>query len=62
MFDEQRGRTVRILDTIDRHAIRLVVLNNQPLLSAPLEPELARELRSRYPHDSVIGRFTVRWK
>ena len=60
-LDDQEGRTARILDTINRRGVRLVVINDHPLLSAPLDPSLARELRSRYPHDSVIGRFTIRW-
>jgi hypothetical protein len=60
-LDDPEGRTGRILEAIERHGVRLVVINDRPLLSAPLEPALLRALRLRYPHDSVIGRFTVRW-
>ncbi len=60
-LDDQEGRTAMILDMIDRRGVRLVVINEHPDLSDPLDPLLARELRFRYPHDSVIGRFTVRW-
>jgi hypothetical protein len=60
-LDDQEGRTARILDTIDRRGVRLVVINDHPYLSAPLDPQLARALRLRYPNDSVIGHFTVRW-
>jgi hypothetical protein len=60
-LEDEEGRTGRILDTIERRGVRLVVINDQPYLSAPLDPLLARALRLRYPHDSVIGHFTVRW-
>jgi len=61
-FDDQEGRAARILHLLEEHHVGVVVINNRPLFSGPLDPALLDAFRSRYPRDSVIGRFTVRWK
>jgi hypothetical protein len=60
-LDQQEGRSQRILSTLARDRVRLVVIKSDPQFSEPIEPSLADSLRVRYPHDSVIGHFTVRW-
>ncbi|MCO6455978.1 MAG: hypothetical protein J5I93_11830 [Pirellulaceae bacterium] len=39
--------------------MQVVVINQHPLFSAPVEGVLAEGIRQRYPHQRLIGRFTV---
>jgi hypothetical protein len=61
-FDDTTGRSARILETLDRHAVTAVVLNDAPKFSPKLAPELAAEIRRRYPHAADVGKFQVRWR
>jgi len=64
-FDDEDGRTARILTTLERHGVTAIVLNNRPRFSKAVPEELANALRARYPSSVNIGRFRqfqVRWQ
>jgi hypothetical protein len=61
-FDDPRDRTKRILDLLEGKAVNLVVLNAMPGHSERVPQDLAEAIAVRFPHRSVIGRFTVRWR
>jgi hypothetical protein len=61
-FDDPQDRTRRILDLLEGNVVNLVVLNSRPGHSGPVPKDLAEALAVRFPHRSVIGRFTVRWR
>lgn len=61
-LDDPRNRTERVMRTLDREDVRVVVLNRTPHFSGlPPEP-LIRALEAAYPDAIGIGRFIVRWK
>ena len=61
-YDDPVGRTVRILDAIEQHQVRLVVLNREPSFSRDVPPELTASLTARFPYAMEVGRFHVRWR
>jgi hypothetical protein len=61
-FDDTTGRTARILEALDRRAVTAVVVNSAPQFSPELAPDLAAEIRRRYPHAADVGKFQVRWR
>jgi Dolichyl-phosphate-mannose-protein mannosyltransferase len=61
-FDDPTDRTKRVLDTIERHAVNVVVLNKYPNFSGPIPSELGAALTNTFPHSTTVGRFDVRWK
>jgi hypothetical protein len=61
-FDDTTGRSARILETLDRHAVTAVVLNVAPKFSPEIAPDLAAEIRRRYPNAADVGKFQVRWR
>lgn len=61
-FDEPSGMTQRTLATIHEHHINLVVLNSDPLFSAPIRSDLRNALEGEFPNRAKIGTFEVRWK
>ncbi len=50
------------LDVLDRHAIDVVVINQSPEFSGPLDSRLAEAFEKRYPYSATAGRFLVRWR
>jgi hypothetical protein len=61
-YDELSGDTRRVMSIIHEHNINLVVLNNDPLFSRPLQPELRTALEHEFPNRAEVGAFQVRWK
>lgn len=51
--------TVRLLE---QRGVDVVVINQAPWFSGPLNPTLARAFERRYPHSAVAGHFVVRWR
>lgn len=60
--DEATGRTERILNTLEKHDVRVIVIDTEPQFSGPLEAGLMADLSRRYPHSEEIDHFQVRWK
>jgi len=52
----------RVLAAVDRDGITAVVINRFVKFSAPLSPELEAGFAARFPHETTVGRFTVRWQ
>ena len=50
------------LALIERHRIRLIVINREPHFSGPIDSALEMALESRFPLSAVVGRFVVRWR
>jgi hypothetical protein len=61
-WDESPDRTHRILSMIQTDNINLVVLNNDPLASAPVSKELKTAFEQQFPNRASAGSFEVRWK
>ena len=61
-FDDPANRTERILKTIERNAVNVVVLNNSTYFSRPIAADLREALTTRFPNSTAVGRFNVRWK
>jgi hypothetical protein len=61
-FDEPAGRTARILATLRREAVDVVVINHEPGFSGPVPADLAEALARRYPRVASVDRFDVRWR
>ncbi|HET9603820.1 MAG TPA: hypothetical protein VFO96_05980 [Gemmatimonadales bacterium] len=61
-FDDPRGRTARILKALDGDGVTVVVINSLPYFSGPVPEPLAVALARKFPADSTIGHFTVRWR
>lgn len=61
-FDDPIDRVDRIRQTLVRHDVRVVVLNDGPQYSLAPEPELLAHLRATYPESLSVGAFEVRWK
>jgi hypothetical protein len=61
-FEDPANRTERVLETIERHAINVVVLNNTPHFSGAIATDLRSALTTMFPHTATLGRFDVRWK
>jgi hypothetical protein len=50
------------LDLIERHGIKLVVINREPHFSGAVDPAIEAAIESRLPHSAIVGRFLVRWR
>jgi hypothetical protein len=61
-FDEPQGRTVRVLEAIDRHGVTAIVLNRLPSFSPALRDDLIVELERRFPFSTDVGPFQLRWR
>jgi hypothetical protein len=60
-LNDSPDRTARVLEALDRHQVRAVVLNREPQFSGAPPLELRTALAERFPHAVVIGKFEVRW-
>lgn len=47
---------------VDTNGVRVAVINNAPLFSPPLTPEMQTVLQRRFPQAIDVGRFTVRFE
>jgi hypothetical protein len=61
-FDDERGRTARILATLDQHHVTAIALNSRPEFSARISGDLLAELERRYPFGANVGKFQIRWE
>jgi hypothetical protein len=61
-FDDETGRTARILATLERHGVTAIVLNRAPQFTNGIAEDLVAELERRYPYGANIGKFQVRWQ
>ena len=61
-FDDETGRTARILSTLERHGVTAIVLNSAPQFTNGIAEDLVAELERRYPFGANIGKFQVRWQ
>jgi hypothetical protein len=61
-FDDERGRTARILATLDQHRVTAIALNSAPEFSARISADLLGELERRYPFAASVGKFQIRWE
>lgn len=59
---DEPDRTKRILSMLQRLSVRLVVINEEPRFSRPLDPELRGAIEQRYPEERRIGPFTLRYR
>ena len=50
------------LDLLEQRGVDVVVINQQPGFSGPLDPTLARAFERRYPYTADAGHFVVRWR
>jgi hypothetical protein len=60
-FDEEAGRTDRMLRTLEREGVNVVVLNTGLRFSPPPPPRLVEALEARFSSARMVGPFIVRW-
>jgi hypothetical protein len=60
-FDEPVGRKEAILDGLERHGVKVIVICAQAQFSRR-DKALEAVLAERFPQSAVVGRFTVRWR
>jgi hypothetical protein len=61
-FDDENGRTTRILSTLERNRVTAIVLNTQPAFSSGIPSDLNAALEARYPFSADDGKFRIRWQ
>ncbi len=61
-FDSPGGRATRVLEAMDRHSVKVIVLHSRPPFSGPLPRALRDSLERRFPHAEAHGWFQVRWR
>ncbi|MCY7379703.1 MAG: glycosyltransferase family 39 protein [Gemmatimonadaceae bacterium] len=61
-FDDEAGRTARILSALERKGVTAIALNGTPQFSPWFSADLIAELERRYPHAENLGKFQVRWQ
>ncbi len=61
MFDDPPGRTQRILNALQSHAVTAVVLH-RGAFSGEVPADLRLHLEQMYPHSERVSLFEVRWK
>lgn len=61
-FDDQSGRTARVLATLEQHGVTAIALNSAPQFTAGISADLVDELERRYPFGANIGKFQIRWQ
>jgi hypothetical protein len=60
-FDDPVGRKEAILDEIERHGIKVIVICSQQEFSGR-DRDLDAALAERFPESATVGRFEVRWR
>jgi hypothetical protein len=61
-FDDESGRTARILAALDQHRVTAIALNSTPAFSPRVSGDLLAELARRYPFAETVGKFQIRWE
>jgi len=61
-FEDDHGRSERVLRLVDSRPIRVVVINNDPSFSSALPDELEDALSDRFPEKESVGDFEVYWR
>jgi hypothetical protein len=61
-FDDTTGRSARIIGTLDRLDVNLVVLNLNPEFSPRISLPLYRELAKRYPNSALVEPWLIKWR
>ena len=61
-FDDEAGRTARILSALEKKGVTAIALNGTPQFSPWFSSELIAELERRYPNGENLGKFQVRWQ
>ena len=61
-FDDAQGKTGRIMQTLQKDRVNVVVISDMPAFSGPLAPSLAEALATAYPYATQVGKFQVRWR
>jgi hypothetical protein len=61
-FGDRPAWRRRIVAALESHDVTVVVINELPEFSGPLDPELLGTLAARYPAAIRIPPFTVRWR
>ncbi|MGB0036972.1 MAG: hypothetical protein WBP79_15995, partial [Candidatus Acidiferrales bacterium] len=61
-LDEPGNREDRVLDSIERHNVHVVVIQNWQGFSGDIDRDLRDELEDRFPYSEEIDRFEVRWR
>ncbi len=61
-LDASARSAVSVLSTLERYDVNMVVVNQRPLFSPPIRSDLARAFENEFPHDSIVGRYVVRWR
>jgi hypothetical protein len=61
-LDAQAGRKEAVLELLDSHPIRVVVLNGKPFASNTVPDDLHEALVQRFPGRETVGYFEVRWR
>ncbi|MEO7647840.1 MAG: glycosyltransferase family 39 protein [Gemmatimonadaceae bacterium] len=61
-FEARQGHVRRTLAAIEQQGVSVIALNHKPAFSGPLPGLLVWELRNRFPHSTIVGRFEVRWR
>ena len=59
---DSRGRTDRILRTLEEKQVQVVVINWRPAFTPSIDMALVDALRRRYPNGLELPPFTVRWR
>ena len=65
LFDFLASRPMReddLLQALDAHAVRAIVLNRVPSFSPPLANHLVQRLEQRFPYARDVGPFQLRWR
>ena len=61
-LENPAGHSQRILEAIDSHEMKVVVIALDPIFSKPMPEDLQAALRQRFPEALRIGDFEVRWR
>ena len=61
-FDARMRDREYLMRIIGEKEITAVVVNREPAFSQVLPADMVSALTDRFPHDSTVGQFTVRWR
>jgi hypothetical protein len=61
-FDSSQSRVDTLLEILRRDDLHVVVVNGLPEFSSKFDKRLATEVKTRFPHRQIIGRFLVAYR
>jgi hypothetical protein len=61
-FDTSGDLPEKILRAVQEKGVGVVVINQRPEFSPPLDPTLQAALRHLFPYSAQVGQFRVSWK